>query len=415
MKRTYPAEAFDAMQYFYGAAHEPQIHCLIRLSGHLDEAVLRRAVTLSAGALPMIFCAFDASGMRARWRAQNFSGNDVVLVHPALPGRQAQEARLLASVIDVSRGPQVLLHVIRDAAADTLCAVISHLLCDGAGFKEYLYLLADLYAQCLAGQSPKPVFLPRDAGALFKGPPGKLKILSLPYDASIQRLQMSFALQGEAGRPIFTAASLCPEEFRALKAHTNACGVTVNDILLAAYISVLHRETGWPRVIMPCPADLRKYLQSGRKQGICNLTGNFLCDVRTGEGFEGILRQVSQQMSRQKNSAACLKPVLLLLMAYRLLPLHLMEKLFHKTFRIPLLSYTNLGLLDPERLRFGGTAAAEAYLSGAVKRAPYFQVSVSTFCDACTLSCNLYGTIEDEARIHRILEGIRSELISQIA
>ena len=44
--KRYKAQAFDKMQYFYREAHEPLIHCMIRLSGHLDDALLEKAVTL---------------------------------------------------------------------------------------------------------------------------------------------------------------------------------------------------------------------------------------------------------------------------------------------------------------------------------------------------------------------------------
>ncbi|GEM_PF-5968854 len=33
-----------------------------------------------------------------------------------------------------------------DNGCDKMCLIINHMVCDGAGLKEYLYLLADIYA-----------------------------------------------------------------------------------------------------------------------------------------------------------------------------------------------------------------------------------------------------------------------------
>jgi NRPS condensation-like uncharacterized protein len=53
----------------------------------------------------------------------------------------------------------------------------------------------------------------------------------------------------------------------------------------------------------------------------------------------------------------------------------------------------------------------EAYLTGAVKYEPYFQVAVSTFDDNCTLSCNMYGTKHDRELLESFLAEMSDELI----
>ncbi|MNP82446.1 hypothetical protein D3C76_1810790 [compost metagenome] len=70
-------------------------------------------------------------------------------------------------------------------------------------------------------------------------------------------------------------------------------------------------------------------------------------------------------------------------------------------------------MVDKHVLRYGQTGIAGAVLTGAVKFAPYFQIAVSTYDDACTLSCNLHGTHDDQMRIERFLEGMMGELLEQ--
>lgn len=59
------------------------------------------------------------------------------------------------------------------------------------------------------------------------------------------------------------------------------------------------------------------------------------------------------------------------------------------------ISFTNVGALDQSRLALGKAQVAEAFMTGSIKYAPYFQVAVSTFDDLPTLSVNLYGTQSD--------------------
>jgi NRPS condensation-like uncharacterized protein len=191
-------------------------------------------------------------------------------------------------------------------------------------------------------------------------------------------------------------------------------GVTFNDMVLCAYIRALHRRTGGESVVMPCPVDLRKYLPSGQPHGICNLTSNYICDVpiRDGDPAERTLSQVAAQMNAQKQSLACLKSMISMELAFRTIPFGLMKAAFLKVFVLPLVSFTNLGVIDRDLLAFGGAGVADAYMTGAVKRVPYFQVSISTFGGCCTLGCNLFGSPDDEAEVARFLSEVRDELLS---
>lgn len=125
--------------------------------------------------------------------------------------------------------------------------------------------------------------------------------------------------------------------------------------------------------------------------------------------------QVSKQMKQQKSGNECLKPVMMLEIAMNIIPFHTMSKLFNKVFTIPVVSFTNLGVIDKNLLNFGSEKIKYAYLTGAVKYVPYFQISVSTYDDVCTLSCNLYGTEEDRKSIDEFLTDVKEELMEYVS
>jgi NRPS condensation-like uncharacterized protein len=203
------------------------------------------------------------------------------------------------------------------------------------------------------------------------------------------------------------------QEFTNIKAYAKNKGVTINDLMITAYARVLFRQTGKQRVIIPCPVDLRRYLHPGQKYGICNLTGNYICDVlvRECDSFDAVLSQIVKQMQMQKSSQNCLKPVMMLELGFRILPFRMLQKVFHKAFSIPVISFSNLGVIDKKLLNFDDAIITYAYLTGTVKSVPYFQIAVSTYDDICTLSSNQYGTAKDEAVIKQFLIEVRNELV----
>ncbi|HRN17137.1 MAG TPA: hypothetical protein PLF38_08850, partial [Xylanibacter oryzae] len=72
--------------------------------------------------------------------------------------------------------------------------------------------------------------------------------------------------------------------------------------------------------------------------------------------------------------------------------------------------YTNLGVIDERRLYFGNHNIESAYITTAIKKNPYFQLSVSTFKDRCTLSASLFAAEEDVKLVNEILDNIKNEL-----
>ncbi len=420
-KKALKTEALDMLQYFYRTVHDPLIRGLIRFSGQLDEAALKKAVSLSKAALPLLGCCFDTAARRPRWKEMGFSGADIVQVIEAGPDPAAQAEKLLASTIAIAREPQLKIFLLRDRpqARDTLCIIINHMACDGAGFKEYLYLLGDLYTRCHDGCEPvpRPESASRSAMQLFArfGIMERLLILLSKNPFSVPQNGLSYPLQGDAGHPFLVTRRIASENFLRVKGYAKGQGVTVNDLLLTAYVRVLRQVTGRDTITVPCPVDLRKYLAPRQKYGICNLTGNLTCNVtlRENEAFADTLLKVAAQMNEQKSRTDCLKGILLLELIHRVLPFRAVQKILRKLYRIPVISFTNLGIIDQELLHFGDSGVSDAFITGAVKYVPYFQIAVSSYNDQCTLSSNLHGTAQDKLAIEQFLLRMEQELLSR--
>jgi NRPS condensation-like uncharacterized protein len=129
-----------------------------------------------------------------------------------------------------------------------------------------------------------------------------------------------------------------------------------------------------------------------------------------GESFDETLHQVSARMRAQKGSDACLKGPMLYHMKFHFLPFIIVRKLFNKISPVSVISYTNLGILDNSNFRFGSLEIKDAFISTAVKNAPYFQLTVSTFNGRCTMTSSLHGTEEDRKNVNRLFDFIQKIL-----
>jgi NRPS condensation-like uncharacterized protein len=412
MKHKIRTEAFDLMQYFYSSAHNPLIRALIRFSGRLDPELLRRAVDLSASSVPQIRCVF--SPQAHGWEEKGFSADRIVHVTESADGGEAE--RLLLDTIGLGSEPQLKIHLVRGPESDTLVVIISHLVADGAGFKQYLYLLSSLYRRC--GETPGAIVPPepldRGVGQIFRGMGAaqRFRILRSPMEYRKQEEEMYLPLEEEQGEPVTVKCRIGGDSFAGLRQAAKKEGVTLNDLLLTAYGRAHFSMTGCPELEIPCPVDLRKYLPEGARCGICNLTSNYMCrfQMKKGEPFGETLKKVNAQMSAQKGNANSLKGPMLLGLLFTVLPYSTAKKVFDKSFSIPVISFSNLGVLDWKRLDFGNGKIEDAYLATAVKRPPSFQVSVSTFGGCCTLSSSLYATEKNRRVAERFLNGMVSEL-----
>lgn len=413
MKNSFRTETFDRMQYFYTTAHDPVIRARLGFAGRIDENALRRAVDRSAEVVPQVRLCFDQD--RHGWADRGFSSAEIVKVVETEDDGESAASKLLLSTIKFFTGPQLRIFLVRGKDADTLCVVISHLVSDGAGFRQYLYLLAGLYSQCVGSAETAPL---RPMDRSFRqvmrkfSRREKTEILSAPMNYPKQDPSMFLPLKEERGEPFLAERTLDAETMEAIKAYGKSRKATVNDLLMAAFGRAHCALSGCRTFVFPCPVDLRKYLPKGETGGITNLSSSYMCEltIRENEPFDVTLLSVSMQMSAQKNSIACLKGPWLLDWMNRLLPYSVFRKLFFQNFYIPIVSYTNLGVLDREQLRFGDAEPVDASLSTAVKHAPSFQVSASTFGGRCVLSSCVDYRGEDRKVAVSFLDKMAAEL-----
>lgn len=409
INKYFKVQPFAFMQYFYKSEGLPRIKFFIQLEDHIDEKLLREAVNLSIDAVPLINCVFDEEEFI--WKQANFNANDIVNVV------DENDNKWFTTELDSTHEPQLKIIVLRQSTHDKLLFIINHMITDGCGFKNYMYLLCDLYNKCEKDECCKFNYkdfrkqsLRQISGnfSLYK----KWKILFSKLNVSMPPESFKFALKGDSHNAVVLTRNIERDNFDNIKKYAKHKGASINDMIITAYMREIYRRLGTSDITIPCPVDLRKFKKKKQIFGICNLTGLYNCTVRMSdsEAFDETLDKVTEQMNAQKSSTACMKLPMLLNIIYNVVPLRILIKKFSNMRMTPFITYTNLGIIDDRRLYFGNHNIESAYITTAIKKNPYFQLSVSTFKDRCTLSVSLFAAEEDVKLVNDILDNIKNEL-----
>ncbi len=163
---------------------------------------------------------------------------------------------------------------------------------------------------------------------------------------------------------------------------------------MAAYARVIAHLQDTDRVIIPCPADLRRFHSFPNTLTVANMTEMYrtlISEFQPKHTYTSTLTQVHIEMALQRSRCRCFLGIPFLNWTFDKLPSPLLYQIIKKTYHLPPVSYTNFEVIDSSRLIFQDCSIESCYLTGTYRTAPDFQLSISTFRDVCTLNCTLIG------------------------
>ncbi|NLD47148.1 MAG: condensation protein [Clostridiaceae bacterium] len=422
-----PASGHDIYNYVsrYGLT-DCQIQVIMKLDGHLNYNKLTNAVKLSVDDQPVFGCRF-IEDTTPYWKP--FENLDQVNFCTYEETSNADESvnRFLKRPLDMDNDPMVKLRLIRSEECDTLCFKLNHSCCDGAGIKEYIKLLSEIYSSidCENG-----IFIPlpnkrgrKEQDALFKS----LGITNPDSEwiegSEVSRVTWPFTwniAQSEARH--YVVCRLPKGQIKDIKQYSREKGATINDIILTAYYRALS-EMSQPQyneaMDISITVDLRRYLPKQKTEAIRNFSGseNTSIYLLPDETFEETLSKVVSETNRIKNSQPGLQSALGL---ERLEKLAFPEVLsYYNSVSqwacqcndkcAPVLS--NVGNLSEGLLKFGEVTAVDAYMVPHTVHAPGFLLLANTYNDTLTLSTAFYdGTIEHEDSI-KLINKVKDEIL----
>lgn len=375
----------------------PFVYCHIALHGVVDVARLTEAVRISSLYVPEILFAYDFG--QGKFVDKGLTVDRVILVGSCSFGWGWRW--------DLSTGPQLKIGITQEGGKSSMLIGMSHILSDGAGFLQYLYLLSALY-------NGDPVTFGlvnmREIGPVLN----TVQVGPATQQERNGKKAAVLSLDGRGELYQSLAVSLDTDTMEVIRAKSKRMGATLNDVFLAAYACVVANEWNVDHILLPCPADLRRFSPTPDALTIANMTGVFriAVELQSQRRLTEILKQVQIEMALQKKRRRCFSGISFLHGVSLETPVVLLEHLCKWHYHIPPISYSNFGAIDAERLTFKNCVIEKCFLSGTFRIPPDFQLSISTYQGVCTLSSNLIGSAERISKGQNILERAKQELIT---
>ncbi|MDO4324285.1 MAG: hypothetical protein Q4C61_17380 [Lachnospiraceae bacterium] len=406
-------ECLDFAEASYRHRIYPLLYCHLEFSGHLDIDRLKQAVNLSARIVPEIL--FSYSFRRGAFVNSGHTADDAV--------KYLTDKTTVPLRPDLSKHPQLQILITPGQGQDHVLVIMSHILTDGAGFLQYLYLLASFYneALCMGNLYDGKFYSPKAAGK-YKRNERKLSPLlknirvQAPTEQSRHnRLRSVPPLRPSSkGRQPFCLTAQIPEDsMKLLHSKAKRHGVTLNDIFMTAYARTIARLLNTDTAVLSCPADLRRFSPEYQELTVANMTGMYqrvAIELPAGCSFGTALQQIHLEMSLQKSRRRCFAGITILNRAFHKTPRPLLEQIIKAVYRASPVSYTNFGIVDHEKLRFNGCTLQNCFFTGAYRLPPDFQLTISTFKNVCTLNCTLLGIPNDRKNGQKILNQVKQEI-----
>lgn len=375
----------------------PVIRCQLTFSDPLDQDRLVTAINLTAKVVPELFCRYEMSDNS--WQPVVKDGREVLKVLPA-------DAQLDATP-DWEKEAQVRFELQPNGSGQRLTITMSHILTDGSGFKQYLYLLSKCYSQGATAIAGVVNVVNLDwLKDLLQTHPAAAKQGNVDHPAKPLALPQLTNETGEQPLPNVSGWRLTPDLTRSLINATHAQGVTVNDVLLTTFGKAVQAfDRGGDELAIPCPTDMRqKIVEDPAVLRIANHTARFNPAIHSpqDEAVSVSVQKMHVEMQRLKDHDQFLDSVRSLMAQYQTESIQKLQEIVEANYHVRAIAFTNFGIIDDARLQFVGSPVINCLMTGSFRYAPMFQVACSTFKGQLSLGFNMIGTTE-EVQVGRVV------------
>lgn len=379
----------------------PIVRAELRLSSPLDHDRLIKAVQRVHQIIPELLGQYDLD--KNQFINAGFTVHDVVhfVDHP-------QES--VAGDLDWERQPQWAIYV----SNQQLIVYGSHILFDGAGFKELLYLLAAAY------NHPKQVQLKnhQDIGGI-KHLIKQTSSTSQNNDHPKKKLFLPKLTNPQGASAVYQVIvqRIPADLFQKLHKRTHEVGITLNDLFMAAFGKAVQQYCGMDEINLACPTDMRQYLSDAEQNQlrVQNLTGRYNVGIKAplDESLLDTAIRIHILMNAAKEQHAFLE-------SFRTMLNNLaqgatvqeLQRDVEQHYHVREIAYTNMAIIDEQRLTFAGIEVQKAILSGGFRRMPHYQICVNTFKKQLSLVANVIGTPEEIQLARSVMTMMRLYLLT---
>ncbi len=416
---TFKAEISDKFQFLSGIYkyNDHQTHCVIKFNNKINKETLKKSALLMLDIIPILGCAYVENKKDPYWkRVSNFDSEDLIV----FVDNEEEFNNFTMSKTNEFVGPQIKICLL-NSDKDSLAIIINHMICDGAGLKQCLYILSDLYSKLIENPKYLPNYrinIDRSVEKIKKefNFIEKIKIIKL-FNKRIENNNIyKFPMSKESkNSPFILKHKINQERFFKIKDYCKEHSVTINDIFLAAYYRVLYSMLDInceKPLTIPIMIDMRRHSKKEIIDSICNCTSSIVTKINhdLNDDFNTTVKKVNEFMILKKNKFMGIELFFKMSLISKIFSYEKLKILIEKKFKNPLICMSNTGVLDSEEFSFKGMSIDDVAIFGSIKYPPYFQLGLSSYNDTISLNVGLYGSTKDKENIEKFLKLIDREL-----
>jgi len=315
----------------------------------------------------------------------------------------------------------VSLHLLHLDSYDRLIIRINHLLTDAGGIKTFLYRLCENYTTLKAD----PEWIPEKSNKRCR--PGLLKAVRISNIGKVLRgmkddMKTTKPVPGffipmsdnEPHNGTIASLHLDPARVTRLREKWKKENITLNDILLCAFSSAVyksfyHVDNQINIMRLYITSDLRKYVP--QESYIGNLSMNTTIDTEDMSQFSPhqYLHYVSSQTRKWKQHYSGLGAAIMSNGILKILPDKIIRNLLKGAAAS--ITFTNMGLLDNDKLSLGNTQCINARINPPLGLPPSFIAGATGFEDTITFCYGYWAS----AFKHKNADMLMKEMDEQLS
>ncbi|MFT8351722.1 siderophore synthetase [Clostridium saccharoperbutylacetonicum] len=396
--------------------NDHQTHCIVDFDNKINKEVLKKSVILMLDIVPILACAYVENKKSAYWeKIDKFKCEDVII----FVDNKEEFNNFMTSKTNEFTGPQIKVCLL-DSNKDSLAIIINHMVCDGGGLKQCLYLLSDLYSKLIENTEYSPNYKINTNRSTIKITQEfsfieKINIIKSLNKGMKNNNYYKFPMNEEKQTsPFVLKHKIKKERYLKIRDYCKKYNVTINDVFLATYYRVLYRildiNVEKPLTI-PIMVDMRRCLKKEKIDSVCNCTSSIVTGINyeLNDSFNDTVKKVNEYMILKKNKFMGIELFFKVSLISKLFS-HKKIKILMKKFENPFICMSNTGVIDSEKFSFKGMSINDVSIFGSIKYPPYFQLVLSGYNNTINLNVSLYGTSKDKENIEKFFKLMDMEL-----
>lgn len=400
-----PTEMYDKVNLMCRKYMDRMAHFELVYNCEINESAFKTTMICALETAPIFRSSVVNNPFAPYWKKENYKISDAVSVKHT-DNIAKDKADFFKDEIPLSSNVQIKAALFYNCGNTHICLKWNHMCMDGGGFKAFWSDFCKGYTRYISNGEPPLVFSngSRKYTDVYKDMDRKTAKKAKRQFANISprdNHRFPFKTDKIEKDAVIVTHSVDDLTFQKAVKAAKSKGATVNDLLIAAYITALAKTADFnpnESISVSSAIDLRRYIKDLSRIGYTNHVSFVHCAIpKIGTDFDETLLLVTNKMKElKKDPFMGLHGLPLLNIGYKTMIYLQAEAVVKMFYRNPILSVSNVGPVDTAAYSLGGIAPFDATAAGAAKNKPCAVMTALTINGTLKLSVCLRANADDE-------------------